>query len=926
MRFSEDEYKLPFFLESGYVRKRCPRCGEFFWTLNPDQVLCGESNIYGCAEYTFIGNPPVKKPYTLAEMRETFLSFFEERGHRRIKPYPIVARWRDDLYFTNASIIDFQPYVTEGIIPPPANPLVISQPCVRFPDLENVGPTFGRHLTIFEMGGHHAFNYPNKEVYWKDETVRYHHEFVTKILGVKPEYVTYKEGVWSGGGNAGPDVESIIGGLEVATLVFMKYKVSGEDFIELPIRTVDTGYGIERFTWLSQGSVSCFHAVYGGLLDKIMRMAGVEKVDEKLLAGFARFSGLISISKTDSRRENWRRIASLLNMDLDELQRIINPIVDAFTITDHTKCLAFMLAEGVVPSNVEEGYLARLLIRRTYRLLRNFGVESLMPDIVDMQVTYWSRDFPHLRDARDEILDLLKIEIEKYKQTLQRGKDFVKRVLRELKAKGESDIPVSKLVELYDSHGLTPEVVGEVAVSEGFIINIPEGFYSFVAEKHTSSPRAAFKMSEEIEDLGINVSGLPETKNLYYEDAYMKEFTAKVLRVSGNRVILDRTAFYPEGGGQPADHGFLEFNGIKVKVYNVKKASGNIIVHFIEGVAPKENSVVRGLIDWDRRISLMRHHTATHLIMGAARRVLGEHVWQAGAQKDVEQSRLDITHPKRLSRDEINRIETLANEAVMLNMPIETLWMPREEAERIYGFRLYQGGVVPGREIRVVKAGSWEVEACGGTHCRATGEVGLIKIIRTERIQDGVERIIFSAGLPAIKRIQDFEAKASRVADLLKVPLEKFDVTLERVLEEWRSLRRERERLIDRIAKIMAEQYASFAKEVNGLKMISRIVNVQEADVDLLIKISNEIARLNPKSIVVFICVNGDARAIIRVGGEALKVGVNAAEVAKRIGSVLGGGGSGKPDFAQAGGVKVKNAPKALEEVESIIYSVIAGD
>jgi alanyl-tRNA synthetase len=926
MRFSEDEYKLPFFLESGYVRKCCPRCGEFFWTLNPDQVLCGESNIYGCAEYTFIGNPPVKKPYTLAEMRETFLSFFEERGHRRIKPYPIVARWRDDLYFTNASIIDFQPYVTEGIIPPPANPLVISQPCVRFPDLENVGPTFGRHLTIFEMGGHHAFNYPNKEVYWKDETVRYHHEFVTKILGVKPEYVTYKEGVWSGGGNAGPDVESIIGGLEVATLVFMKYKVSGEDFIELPIRTVDTGYGIERFTWLSQGSVSCFHAVYGGLLDKIMRMAGVEKVDEKLLAGFARFSGLISISKTDSRRENWRRIASLLNMDVDELQRIINPIVDAFTITDHTKCLAFMLAEGVVPSNVEEGYLARLLIRRTYRLLRNFGVESLMPDIVDMQVTYWSRDFPHLRDARDEILDLLKIEIEKYKQTLQRGKDFVKRVLRELKAKGESDIPVSKLVELYDSHGLTPEVVGEVAVSEGFIINIPEGFYSFVAEKHTSSPRAAFKMSEEIEDLGINVSGLPETKTLYYEDAYMKEFTAKVLRVSGNRVILDRTAFYPEGGGQPADHGFLEFNGIKVKVYNVKKASGNIIVHFIEGDVPKENSVVRGLIDWDRRISLMRHHTATHLIMGAARRVLGEHVWQAGAQKDVEQSRLDITHPKRLSRDEINRIETLANEAVMLNMPIETLWMPREEAERIYGFRLYQGGVVPGREIRVVKAGSWEVEACGGTHCRATGEVGLIKIIRTERIQDGVERIIFSAGLPAIKRIQDFEAKASRVADLLKVPLEKFDVTLERVLEEWRSLRRERERLIDRIAKIMAEQYASFAKEVNGLKMISRIVNVQEADVDLLIKISNEIARLNPKSIVVFICVNGDARAIIRVGGEALKVGVNAAEVAKRIGSVLGGGGSGKPDFAQAGGVKVKNAPKALEEVESIIYSVIAGD
>jgi alanyl-tRNA synthetase len=926
MHFSEDEYKLPFFLENGYIRKRCPRCGEFFWTLNPDQVLCGESNTYGCAEYTFIGNSPVKRPYTLAEMREAFLSFFEERGHKRIKPYPIVARWRDDLYFTNASIIDFQPYVTEGIIPPPANPLVISQPCVRFPDLENVGPTFGRHLTIFEMGGHHAFNYPDKEVYWKDETVRYHHEFVTKILGVKPECIIYKEGIWSGGGNAGPDVESIIGGLEVATLVFMKYKVLGEEFVELPIRTVDTGYGIERFTWLSQGSISCFHAVYGDLLDKIIKLAGVSEIDKKILAEFAKFSGLISISKSVSRKENWRRIASLLNMDVNDLQRIVNPIVDTFTVIDHTKCLAFMLAEGVVPSNVEEGYLARLLIRRTYRLLRNFGIENLMPDIVDMQITYWSRDFPHLRDMRDEILDLLKIEIEKYEQTLQRGKDLVKRILREIRAKGESEVPVSKLVELYDSHGLTPEVVDEVAASEGFTINIPEGFYSFVAEKHVSSSRTAFKMSEEIEDLGIDVSGFPETKMLYYEDAYMKEFTAKVLWVSGNRVILDRTAFYPEGGGQPADHGFLEFNGVRVKVYNVKKAGGNVIVHFIEGEAPKENSVVRGVIDWDRRISLMRHHTATHLIMGAARRVLGEHVWQAGTQKDVEQSRLDITHPKRLSRDEINRIEMLANETVMLNMPVEIFWMPREDAERIYGFRLYQGGVVPGREIRVVKIGNWEVEACGGTHCRTTGEVGLIKIIRTERIQDGVERIIFSAGLPALKRTQDFEAKASRVAELLEVPLEKFDVTLERVLGEWRSLRRERERLMDKIAKNMAERYVSFAKNVNGLKIISRIVNIQEADIELLIKISNEIVRLDPKTVVILICVNGDARAIVRVGGEALKAGVNAAEVAKRVGSVLGGGGSGKPDFAQAGGVKVKDAPKALEEAESIIYKVIIGD
>jgi len=925
MHFTENEYRLPFFIENGYIRKRCPRCGEYFWTLNPDQTLCGESNTYGCADYTFIGNSPVNRAYTLNEMREAFLSFFEKKGHKRISPYPIVARWRDDLYFTNASIIDFQPYVTEGMIPPPANPLVISQPCVRFPDLENVGPTFGRHLTIFEMGGHHAFNYPNKEVYWKDETVRYHHEFVTKELGVKPEYVIYKEGIWSGGGNAGPDVESIVGGLEVATLVFMKYKVVNGEFVELPIRTVDTGYGIERFTWLSQGAVSCFHAVYGELLDKITSLAGIEKVEGKLLEDFARISGLISISKTVSRNENWRKIAAKLNVDVNELQRLINPVVDVFAVADHTKCLAFMLAEGVVPSNVEEGYLTRLLIRRTYRLLRNLAIEKLMPDIVDMQITYWSKDFPHLKEMRDEILELLTIEIGKYEQTLRRGKNLVKRIIRDVKAKGESEIPVGKLVELYDSHGLTPEVVSEVAASEGVAVNVPEGFYSFVAEKHVSSSKTAFKMAEEIEDLGINVSGLPETQLLYYEDAYLREFKAKVLKVSGNYIILDRTAFYPEGGGQPADRGFLEFNGTKAKVYDVKKTSGNIIVHFIEGPAPKEGEEVKGLIDWNRRMNLMRHHTATHLIMGAARRILGEHVWQTGAQKDVEQSRLDITHPKRLTREEINRIEELANEAVMRNMQVEIFWMPREEAERAYGFRLYQGGVVPGREIRVVKIGDWDVEACGGTHCKSTGEVGLIKIIRTERIQDGVERIVFSAGTPAVRRVQEIEAKVLRAADLLETPVGKVNATLRRVIGEWRELRRERERLMERIAKVMAEKYVSAAKNVNGLKFISQIVSSEEADVDLLIKVSNEIVRLNPKAIAVLICVNKNARAIVRVGGEALNAGLNAAEIARKIGAVLHGGGSGKPDFAQAGGVKIENAPKALEEAKSIIYEMLMG-
>jgi alanyl-tRNA synthetase len=307
-RFPESEYHVPFFDEADYVRKHCPTCGEYYWTQNQDQPTCGESNVEGCAPLSFIGNPPTRKPYSLSEMREAFLSFFEKYGHERIKPYPVASRWRADLYFTSASIVDFQPYVTNGIIPPPANPLVISQPCIRLVDVDNVGPTFGRHLTIFEMGGHHAFNYPDKEIYWKDGTVRYQHEFLTKTLGVKPKEITYKEDVWSGGGNAGPDLETIVRGCEIDTLVFMMFKVVDNEFIELPIRTVDTGYGIERYTWLSQGAPSAFHAVYGPILDEIIKTTDL-KIDKNLLKKAAEQSGLMVLGKTSNRRNARETVA-----------------------------------------------------------------------------------------------------------------------------------------------------------------------------------------------------------------------------------------------------------------------------------------------------------------------------------------------------------------------------------------------------------------------------------------------------------------------------------------------------------------------------------------------------------------------------------------------------------------------------------------
>ncbi|MEM4246571.1 MAG: alanine--tRNA ligase-related protein, partial [Candidatus Bathyarchaeia archaeon] len=396
MQVGENEFAIPFFLSNGFTRKRCASCGSYYWTQDSESRDCGDAP---CHIYTFIGSPPTRGSYSVSDMRRKFIRFFEKNGHTPIDPYPVIARWRDDVYLVGASIFDFQPYVTDGVLPPPANPLVVSQPCLRFTDLDNVGPTAGRHLVIFEMGGAHAFNYPDREIYWKDETIRYHHELLTGELGVKSEAVNYKEHFWSGGGNAGPDVEACVAGLEISTLVFMSYKTSNGSLIEMPIKTVDTGYGIERWAWLSQGSPSGFHAIYPELIDILVRQAGVSE-DKRLIAEATKLSGAMNFETVKDRVEAKRAIAAKIGLTYEQLESLLRPMEHIYAVADHTKALAFMLSEAVTPSNVEEGYLARLLIRRCLRTLKLLGLEGRLPEIMSLQIDKWSRDFPRLREMR----------------------------------------------------------------------------------------------------------------------------------------------------------------------------------------------------------------------------------------------------------------------------------------------------------------------------------------------------------------------------------------------------------------------------------------------------------------------------------------------------------------------------------------------
>ncbi|MCJ7698926.1 alanine--tRNA ligase [Candidatus Bathyarchaeota archaeon] len=921
-KFPAEEYSLPFFEQTDYIRKLCPKCKEHYWTQNPAQETCGEATSEGCSYYTFIGKPATRRSYSLQEMREAFLSFFEKNGHTRIKPYPVVARWRDDIYLTHASIIDFQPYVTDGITPPPANPLVISQPCIRMVDIANTGPTFGRHFTIFEMGGAHAFNYPDKEVYWKDQTVRYHHDWITKDLGVKSEEIIYKEGVWIGGGNAGPDVECIVRGLEVATLVFMQFKVTNGQFVKLPIRTVDTGYGIDRYAWLSQGAPSGFHAVYGNLLQKIFKMAGINEIDEKLLIKTAEVSGLVSLDKMASRTETRKKEAKLVGISVEDLDKFLVPIENAFAVADHTKCLSFILSEGVVPSNIQEGYLARLIFRRVYRLLRMLNIQGKLYDIMNMQIEMWSKDYPHLKEMRNEILEMLKIEEEKFEDTIKRGEGMVKRISSELKTRGKKHIPIETLTELYDSHGLPPEIVMQAAEKEDLKVEVPDNFYALIAQRHMEISKPAEEATSE-RHLENAVAGLPATVPLYYQDQYMKHFEATIQEVIESEfVVLEKTCFFPEGGGQPADSGRMEFDGKEAEVVDVQKV-GRVIIHKLKGPVPKKGDSIKGTVDWNKRYSLMKNHTATHVVGGAARHVLGQHVWQFGTQKGVEASRLDISHYRRLTLEELQKIETLANEAVLRNIPVETAWMSRNEAESQYGFRLYQGGAVPGKEIRVVKTGDWDVEACAGTHLKSTLEIGFLKIVHSERVQDGVERLVYSIGIPAVKAVQRSEQLLMKLSETMNAPVEKLATTAGKLVRELKEGNVERRRLIKELALresgSLETKLGEHAEEINGITLVTRDFD-GSIDVERMVQTANETIRKNDATVSIFYGSDGtNARIMVMAGESALKKGANAGEIVREASRIVGGGGGGKPNFAQGGGTNVDKLSEAVKGAKTTL-------
>jgi alanyl-tRNA synthetase len=839
------EYDLAFFHARGFRRRTCAKCGSAFWSLGEHSV-CQEAP---CAPYTFIGSPGFGRRLSFSEMREAYLSFFEARGHQRIRRYPVVCRWRNDVFFVQASIYDFQPWVTGGMIPPPANPLTISQPSLRFIDIEEVGRS-GRHFTEFEMLAHHAFNRPDHEVYFKERCVDLCHELLTGPLAADPASITYKEEEWEGGGNLGPSLSVGLRGLEVATLVFMEYVRDGDQLRPMPLTVVDTGYGLERLTWMSQGTPTAYDAVFGPALGEYTDRFGPQ-------------------------------VAAML--------------------LDHARTVNFLLTDGVVPSNTQEGYYARLLLRRMMRTLGRVPEGPTIVELLDRMARDQARDFPEIGQHRDDLHRVVEAERERFEEAIVRARAQIRRTSERLQRTGGT-VGVENLVEWYDSLGVTPDVAVEELPHPPAI---PEDFYARVAERHEAAAKEAVARTEAGPKLPEVPATLPPTEVRYFTDPYTVHFRSHVLWAEGPWVLLDRTYFYPTGGGQITDTGAL--GGVRVEEV---ARTGSWVLHRLDRPAPfTAGEEVTAEIDLPRRRQLMQHHTATHLLNGALREVLGPHVWQAGAYKGTELARIDITHFRGLEPKELRAVEELVHRTIREDRPVKSYFESRDEAERRFGFGLYQGGAVPGKELRIVEIEGFDVEACGGTHCTHTSEVGFITVLTTERIQDGILRLTYAAGDRALELKGLYEGALKEAARKLGVPPEKVPEGVDRLMGQVDEARKVAKASRTNDVRSIAEGTRAdpTMTEVVGTATIAmRRVLLDPKEMQELARALTDAAG---KVAILGTEVDGVGRVI--VGSTAAEV--PAREVLEAMRPLFDGKGGGNPSVATASGDGGQALERALE-------------
>ena len=936
---------LAVFHHNGFVRKQCAVTDLWFWTSDEHRTTCGDTSE---DEYTFIGAPLIsgfdQRGKALKDaMREAFLSFFENVDHTRIDPYPVLARWRDDIHLTIASIADFQPHVTSGLVQPPANPLVVSQPCIRLTDVDAVGRS-GRHLTTFEMMAHHVFNRPaeGEEIYWMETCVEHCHTMLTDTFGIDSSEITYVENPWCGGGNAGAAVEVIVGGLELATLVFMDMEehpegdveLKGDRYRKMPLQIIDTGYGLERFCWAAAGTPTIYEAIYPESVDWLKSLSKFDDVAkqwpsidlDRLLSEMSRLNGIMNIEAG----VDGDKLVSLfltrlqdrgIELTAEQFTGITEPLSNIYAIPDHLHALCNMLGDGLVPSNAKAGYLARMLARRVLRMRDELGLDVPLSDLAEHHLDVNLGG--HLnKQHREGLLEILTLEEERYVEMLRKGVQVLQTQLKSLD-KGAESIPDEDLFTLNDSHGLAPDMAVALARKAGWTqVALRTGFSAEMAERHA---RLAKEAAREPSSTGTEymTDDLPATVTDYYDDVYAQTATSKVIACFERHgaegefaVVLDRTLFYPEGGGQEGDRGTLAQGDSMVHVLDTQKL-GDVILHFTNGrLTVGEPVEIR--LDWQRRKQLMDHHTAVHIVGGAARHLLGPHIFQAGSHLSVESGRLDITHFHRLTRDDLDAMETMANQVLASVASTEKSELNRKDADLVHGFDLYQGGAPKGDSIRILKIAEHDTQACGGTHHDEPGQIGSIRIVRSTAVQDGVERLHIVAGEAALAYARSQDELLRSSAEVFGVHQDDLPKAAARFFKEWKEQRKTIEHLESEIVRLRTSGGGDASSELDGVRVV-----VMEIDGDLK-SMTTMLKELTLDQNQPTLAVLGS-----RDGGGKLMVGItdgtvaseryNAVDLLRSISPHINGGGGGRPTFAQGGGSNADGLPDALQAARELL-------
>ena len=867
----------------------------------------------------------------LNELREMFLSFFESKGHLRLPSFSLVPQNDKSILLINAGMTPMKPWF-KGEEEPPRRRVCTCQKCIRTGDIENVGKT-ARHGTYFEMLGNFSFG-----DYFKHEAIAWSWEFLTEVVGLEPDrlypsiYLDDDEAfdIWNkevgipaerifrfgkednfwehGSGPCGPCSEiyydrgpeygcgkpgCTVGCdcdryIEIWNNVFSQFDNDGHGhYTELKQKNIDTGMGLERLACVCQNVDSLFD------VDTVMNIT--HKVSQLTGAHYG---------------ETEKRDVSLR------------------VITDHIRSATFMICDGILPSNEGRGYVLRRLLRRAARHGKLLGVnDPFLYQVVDTVIHENEGQYPDLREKQTYITKVIRTEEENFGRTIDGGMKIFSDLLAEHKQKLEKIFSGADAFRLYDTFGFPIDLTMEMAADEG--LSVDENAFQTLMKEQKERAREARKALGDLGWAGVEFGkDVPATEFVGYDHS---ECDAKIVAIVADEelrdeaaagaeavVVLDQSPFYAEMGGQVADHGTITADGVVFTVADVQKNKGGKFMHYgrlAQGVL-HVGDTVHAAIDMERRKAIQRAHSTTHLLDAALKKVLGDHVHQAGSLVEPDRLRFDFTHFEAISPEKLRQVEELVNDAVLEGYPVVTEVLPIEEAKKKGAVAMF--GEKYGETVRVVEMSDFSVEFCGGTHVDNTAKAGPFRIKSESSVASGVRRIEATCGKLSLKAMESSQGVLSRAAQFLKTAPSGLLERMEQQANEMKQLRQALEKFKAEASLGEARQFLASAKTVKDLHVLA--TTRSGVDTAELRTMGDFLRDKDPKAVAVIASINGEKITFLAVcGKEAVARGIKAGDLVRHVSAICGGKGGGKPDSAMGGGSDPLKVDDALASVDDFV-------